>query len=44
MSLGDDCSEQTYNDGDLATYSEVMVDTNDIRRDNDPTNPRPLEE
>ena len=34
-------SEQNYNDGDLATYSEIMVNTNAIRRDNDPTNPRP---
>ena len=34
-------SEQNYDDGDLATYSEIMVNTNAIRRDNDPTNPRP---
>ena len=34
-------SEQNYEDGDLATYSEIMVNTNAIRRDNDPTNPRP---
>ena len=34
-------SEQNYNDGDLATYSKIMVNTNAIRRDNDPTNPRP---
>ena len=34
-------SEQNYNDGDLATYSEIMVNINAIRRDNDPTNPRP---
>ena len=34
-------SEQNYDDGDLATYSEIMLNTNAIRRDNDPTNPRP---
>ena len=34
-------SEQNYNDGDLATYSEILINTNAIRRDNDPTNPRP---
>ena len=34
-------SEQNYNDGDLGTYSKIMVNTNAIRRDNDPTNPRP---
>ena len=34
-------SEQKYNDDDLATYSKIMVNTNAIRRDNDPTNPRP---
>ena len=34
-------SEQNYDDGDLASYSEIMVNTNAIRRDNDPTNPRP---
>ena len=34
-------SEQNYDDGDLATYSEIMVNTNAIRMDNDPTNPRP---
>ena len=34
-------SEQIYDDGDLATYSEIMISTNAIRRDNDPTNPRP---
>ena len=34
-------SEQNYDDGDLATYSEIMISTNAIRRNNDPTNPRP---
>ena len=34
-------SEQNYNDEDFRTYSEIMISTNAIRRDNDPTNPRP---
>ena len=34
-------SQQNYDVDDLRTYSEIMVNTNAIRRDNDPTNPRP---
>ena len=34
-------SEQNYNDDDFRTYSEIMISTNAIRRDSDPTNPRP---
>ena len=34
-------SEQNYDDGDYATYSEIMVNTNTMRRDNDPNNPYP---
>ena len=41
MIVSNEPSEQNYDDGDLATYSEIMLNTNAIRRDNDPTNPRP---
>ena len=34
-------SEQNYDDGDYATYSEIMVNTNTMRRDNDPNNRYP---
>ena len=34
-------SEQNYNDEDFRTYSKIMIRTNAMRRDNDPTNPRP---
>ena len=34
-------SEQNYDVDDFRTYSEIMIRTNAIRRDNDPTNPRP---
>ena len=33
--------EQNYDDEDFRTYSKIMISTNAIRRDNDPTNPRP---
>ena len=31
-------SEQNYDDDDLATYSEIMVNTNAMRRDSEPKN------
>ena len=34
-------SEENNDDEDFRTYSEIMISTNAIRRDNDPTNPRP---
>ena len=34
-------SEENYDDEEFRTYSEIMISTNAIRRDNDPTNPRP---
>ena len=34
-------SEDHYYDNDLATYSEIMINTNAMKRDNDPNNPRP---
>ena len=34
-------SEQKFNDDDLKTYSEILVKTNAMRRNNDPDNPRP---
>ena len=32
-------TEQTYDDEELDTYSKIMINTNAIRRDNDPNNP-----
>ena len=34
-------SEQNYNANDLSTYSEILIKTNAIRRNNDPKNNRP---
>ena len=34
-------SEENYDDEDFRAYSEIMISTNAIRRDNDSTNPRP---
>ena len=34
-------SEVNYNNDDLTTYSNIMIKTNSMRSNNDPTNPRP---
>ena len=34
-------SDLNYDVDDLTTYSEILINTNTIRRDNNPTNPRP---
>ena len=34
-------SEQRYNENDIDTYSEIMIKSNAMRRDNDPDNPLP---
>ena len=34
-------SEKNYDDEEFKTYSKIMINTNSIRRDNDPKNPYP---